>query len=98
MPDQDQPPQHGTSGVDSGRAALDTALADYRAWTSHDFERAMTFITEDIVCQTPAGMLEGAGAPRGCDGLTLKTPTPETASGRPRPAARQRQGVRRRAR
>ena len=62
MPDQDKPPQHGISGADNGRAALDTALAYYRAWTSHDFERAMTYITEDIVCQTPAGRLEGAAA------------------------------------
>lgn len=42
--------------------ALDTALAYHRAWTSHDFEHAMTYIAEDIVCETPAGRIEGAAA------------------------------------
>ena len=40
--------------------ALATALAYYEAWTNHDFDRAMTFIADDIVCHTPAGRLEGA--------------------------------------
>lgn len=48
-----------------GTAALDTALAYHRAWTSHDFDQAMTLISEDIVCQTPAGQLQGAEAFRG---------------------------------
>ncbi len=42
--------------------ALETALAYHRAWTSHDFERSMTYIADDIVCQAPAGRLEGAAA------------------------------------
>lgn len=46
----------------SAQAALDTALAYHRAWTSHDFELAMTYIAEDIVCQAPAGRLDGAEA------------------------------------
>ncbi len=62
MPDQDQPRQQGTSVAGSGRAALDTALAYYQAWTGGDFERAMTYIAEDIVCQAPAGRLDGAAA------------------------------------
>lgn len=45
-----------------GTAALDTALSYHRAWTSHDFDEAMTFIDEDIVCEAPAGRLEGAAA------------------------------------
>jgi SnoaL-like protein len=45
--------------------ALETALAYHRAWTGHDFERAMTYIAEDIVCEAPAGRLEGAEAFRG---------------------------------
>jgi ketosteroid isomerase-like protein len=45
--------------------ALRTALAYHQAWTSHDFEQAMTYIAEDIVCQAPAGRLEGAEAFRG---------------------------------
>jgi len=62
MPDQDQPPRQGTSAAGGGRAAADIALAYYRAWTSRDFERAMTYVAEDVVCQAPAGRLEG-GSP-----------------------------------
>jgi len=43
-------------------AALDIALAYHRSLTSHDFDGAMTYIAEDIVCQAPAGRLEGAEA------------------------------------
>lgn len=46
-------------------AALDTALAYHHAWTNHDFDQAMTHIAEDIVCQAPAGRLDGAEAFRG---------------------------------
>lgn len=46
-------------------AALQTALDYHRAWTTGDFERAMTFIADDIVCLAPAGRLEGAEAFRG---------------------------------
>jgi ketosteroid isomerase-like protein len=42
--------------------ALATALAYHGAWTSHDFEQAMTYIAEDVVCEAPAGRLEGADA------------------------------------
>jgi ketosteroid isomerase-like protein len=48
-----------------GQAALATALDYFRAWTSHDFDRAMTYIADDIICQAPAGSLEGAAAFRG---------------------------------
>jgi ketosteroid isomerase-like protein len=44
---------------------LDTVLAYYKAWTSHDFDLAMTYIADDIVCHAPAGRLEGAEAFRG---------------------------------
>jgi hypothetical protein len=43
-------------------AALRTALAYHRAWTSHDFEMAMTYIADDITCDAPAAQLQGAGA------------------------------------
>ena len=43
-------------------AALETALAYHRAWTGHDFELAMKYIADDIVCDAPAGRLEGAAA------------------------------------
>lgn len=42
--------------------ALQIALAYFRAWTSHDFEGAMRYIADDIVCQAPAGPLAGAEA------------------------------------
>lgn len=42
------------------RTPLQTALAYYQAWTSQDFELAMTYVAEDIVCQAPAGRLDGA--------------------------------------
>jgi ketosteroid isomerase-like protein len=43
-------------------AALDTALAYYRAWTTGDFEQAMTHVADDVVCLGPAGRLDGAEA------------------------------------
>ena len=45
-------------------AALDVALAYHDAWTSKDFERAMTYVSDDIVCDAPAGRIEGADAYR----------------------------------
>jgi ketosteroid isomerase-like protein len=44
--------------------ALRTALAYYRAWSSHDVDEAMSYIAEGIVCDAPAGRLEGAAAYR----------------------------------
>ena len=40
--------------------ALRTALAYYEAWTSHDLGQAMRYIAEGIVCDAPAGRIEGA--------------------------------------
>lgn len=45
--------------------ALQTALAYFRAWTSHDFEQALRYVADDIVCQAPAGPLVGVEAFRG---------------------------------
>ena len=45
-------------------SALQIALAYHEAWTSKDVERAMTYISEDIVCEAPAGRIEGAEAYR----------------------------------
>lgn len=47
---------------ESSSAALPTAMAYYRAWTGHDFDLAMTYIADDIVCHAPAGRLAGAQA------------------------------------
>lgn len=51
--------------TESTSKALRTALGYYEAWTNHDFDRAMTFIADDIVCHAPAGRLDGADAFRG---------------------------------
>jgi hypothetical protein len=46
-------------------AALSTALAYHRAWTGGDFEAAMAYVADDVVCLAPGGRLEGAAAFRG---------------------------------
>lgn len=48
--------------TDDRGAALRVALAYHRAWTGGDFDQAMTYIADDIVCLTPAGRLDGADA------------------------------------
>jgi ketosteroid isomerase-like protein len=45
--------------------ALQVALAYYEAWASKDLEGTMSFIADDIVCDAPAGRIEGARAYRG---------------------------------
>jgi len=45
--------------------ALRVALAYFDAWTGHDLDTAMSYIADDIVCDAPAGRLEGAEAYRG---------------------------------
>jgi ketosteroid isomerase-like protein len=67
----------GQDGADSenSTAALQIALAYYQAWTSHDFARAITHVAEDIVCQGPAGRLEGAEAFRGFMGPFVQIAT-----------------------
>ena len=44
--------------------ALGVALAYYEAWTSRDLDKAMSYIADDIVCDAPAGRLQGAAAYR----------------------------------
>ena len=44
--------------------ALQIALAYYNAWTGKDLEPAMSYIDDDIVCDAPAGRIEGAAAYR----------------------------------
>jgi len=44
--------------------ALQVALAYHQAWTNKDMDQAMTFIADDIVCDAPAGRIEGAEAYR----------------------------------
>jgi ketosteroid isomerase-like protein len=40
------------------------ALAYYEAWTSKDLERAMDCVAGDVVCDAPAGRVEGEQAYR----------------------------------
>lgn len=45
--------------------ALTTSRAYYEAWTARDFDRAMTLVSDDVVCHAPSGRLDGADAFRG---------------------------------
>ena len=51
--------------TEGSTTAVQIAVAYYQAWTSHDFDQAMTYVAEDIVCLAPAGRYEGAEAFRG---------------------------------
>lgn len=55
--------------------ALRVALAYYQAWTSHDLDKAMSYIADDIVCDAPAGRIEGAEAYRGFMGPFVRIVT-----------------------
>jgi ketosteroid isomerase-like protein len=50
--------------TDTTSPALQVALAYYEAWTGKDLDRAMGYISENIVCEAPAGRIEGADAYR----------------------------------
>jgi ketosteroid isomerase-like protein len=50
--------------TDATSPALEVALAYYRAWTNKELDQAMSYIAEDIVCEAPAGRLQGAEAYR----------------------------------
>jgi hypothetical protein len=49
---------------DDTSPALRVALAYYRAWTTKDVELALTYLADDIVCDAPAGRIEGLDAYR----------------------------------
>lgn len=51
--------------IESDAPAVTVALAYHHAWTTGDFERAMTHVSPDVVCLSPAGRLVGADAFRG---------------------------------
>jgi hypothetical protein len=44
--------------------ALRVALAYHEAWISQDIDRALQFLADDIVCDAPAGRIEGIEAYR----------------------------------
>jgi ketosteroid isomerase-like protein len=57
-------PRHGkeTTMTESPSPALQVALAYYQAWTSKDIAAAMSHLADDIVCDAPAGRIEGVQA------------------------------------
>jgi len=61
---QADPIVKGIAMIGTSSVALRTALAYYQAWTSHDLDKAMSYIADDIICDAPAGRLEGAAAYR----------------------------------
>lgn len=64
--------------TDTTSPALRTALAYYEAWTSHDLDTAMTYVADDIVCDAPAGRIEGVEAYRGFMGPFIQSVTGST--------------------
>jgi ketosteroid isomerase-like protein len=58
------PDSKGTAVTDNPSPALQVALAYYQAWTNKDLDLAMAYVSEDVVCEAPAGRLEGAEAYR----------------------------------
>jgi ketosteroid isomerase-like protein len=54
----------GSEVTEKPSSALKVALAYYEAWTKKDFEQAMRYISNDVVCEAPAGRIEGADAYR----------------------------------
>ena len=39
--------------------ALRVAMAFYQAWTGKDLDRAMSYVSDDIVCEAPPRRIEG---------------------------------------
>lgn len=50
--------------TDTTSPALRTALAYFEAWTGHDIDKALSYLSEDFVCDAPAGRLAGPAALR----------------------------------
>lgn len=44
--------------------ALQIALAHHRAWTGKNLDAAMEYIADDVVCDAPAGRIDGVQAYR----------------------------------
>jgi SnoaL-like domain len=40
-------------------AALSVAMAYYHAWTGKDVDRAIRYVADDVVCEAPAGRIDG---------------------------------------
>lgn len=50
--------------ISNDSPAVQVALNYFQAWTGKDMDKAMTYVAEDIVCDAPAGRIEGAAAYR----------------------------------
>jgi hypothetical protein len=50
---------------DTTRLALQVALDYYNAWTSKDVDQALSYVAQDIVCESPFGRLENCDDDRG---------------------------------
>jgi limonene-1,2-epoxide hydrolase len=50
--------------TETSSPALQVALAYHQAWTGKDVEAAMSHLADDIVCDAPAGRIEGVQAYR----------------------------------
>ncbi len=46
--------------AENSSPALTVAMAYYRAWTNKDMTGAMSYVADDVVCEAPAGRIEGA--------------------------------------
>jgi len=49
---------------DEANAALRVALAYHQAWTTRDVDLALSYVADDIVCDAPAGRIQGRDAYR----------------------------------
>ncbi|MBF9128127.1 nuclear transport factor 2 family protein [Plantactinospora sp. S1510] len=50
--------------TDQNSPALRVALAYHQAWTGRNLDEAMAYVADDVVCDAPAGRIEGADAYR----------------------------------
>jgi ketosteroid isomerase-like protein len=50
--------------TEASSPALRVALAYYQAWTGKDIDGAMRHLADDVVCDAPAGRIDGAEAYR----------------------------------
>ena len=65
-------------GHDAETSPRPSASSSTDAWAGHDLDKAMTYIADDIVCDAPAGRLEGAAAYRGFMGPFVQILTGST--------------------
>ncbi|MFQ6392588.1 nuclear transport factor 2 family protein [Nocardia sp. KC 131] len=50
--------------ISNDSPAVRVALEYFHAWSGKDMDKAMTYVSDDIVCDAPAGRIEGAAAYR----------------------------------